>query len=295
MLLIKFKKSAEFLFCFLGFCLFFFGFTINTFALEWQELKSDHFIVYFVQDEKFAKDLLDKAEVYYQRIAVDLGYPRYSGFWTWDKRVKIYVYPDRTSFLKATGQPDWSHGMADYKNKQIISYLWGQGFLESLLPHEMAHLIFRDFVGFKGEIPLWLDEGVAQWTEEAKRREMKIMAKQLFNKNSLLSLEDMMKLDIKNVKGNDRLYIRSTRTKDGERGVLFLSGDNLINTYYLQSVSLIGFLIEKYGSISFADFCRQLRDGKTLDEALRSAYSGYIKDTGEFEEKWRQYLEEGED
>ncbi|MCM8796248.1 MAG: hypothetical protein NC928_06165, partial [Candidatus Omnitrophica bacterium] len=124
--------------------------TAVTFTQEWQELKGEHFLVYFTQDKKFAQEVLNKAEVYYQRIASELGYPRYSEFWLWDKRVKIYIYPDHTSFLQATQQPQWSYGMADYKNKQIISFLWSKGFLESLLPHEIAHLIFRDFVGFKG-------------------------------------------------------------------------------------------------------------------------------------------------
>ncbi|MCM8782368.1 MAG: hypothetical protein NC828_04890, partial [Candidatus Omnitrophica bacterium] len=150
---------------------------------------------------------------------------------------------------------------------------------------------FRDFVGFKGEIPLWLDEGVAQWAEESKRQWMKFNIKQLFQKDSLLSLEDMMKLDIRII-DKDKVYIRPTRTKDGQKGVLLLSGDNLINTYYLQSVSLVGFLIEKYGSDRFADFCRQLRDGKTLEEALKTGYTVYICNLKELEDRWREYLKE---
>jgi hypothetical protein len=180
--------------------------------------------------------------------------------------------------------------MADYTNKRIISYAWSQGFVESLLPHEMAHLIFRDFVGFKGEIPLWLDEGVAQWSEKGKRQQMEAMARQLYDSDSILSLSDMMKLNIRNITGNDRVYIRSSRTKDGDRGILFLSGDNLVNVYYLQAVSLVGFLIELYGSGDFADFCRQLREGKSLDEALRFTYPTHIRNIEELEAKWREYL-----
>jgi hypothetical protein len=262
-----------------------------SFAQEWKELNGEHFIVYFMGEEKLAKEILDKAEVYYRNIATELGYPRYSEFWMWDKRVKIYLYPDHREFLKATGQPQWSQGMADYRNKTIISYAWSQGFIESLLPHEMAHLIFRDFVGFKGEIPLWLDEGVAQWEEEIKRRQVKAITRQLLEKDSLLSLEDMMKLDIRNVTQTDRVYVRSTVTKNGEEGVLFLTGDNLINTYYIQAVSLVGFLIEKYGSYAFAAFCRELRDGKSLEGALKFAYPDHIRSLAEFEEKWREYLE----
>jgi len=268
----------------------FFILVTASFAQEWIELNGEHFIVYFIGEEKLAKEILDKAEFFYRNIATELGYPRYSEFWMWDKRVKIYLYPDHQAFLKATGQPQWSQGMADYKNKTIISYAWSKEFVEALLPHEIAHLIFRDFVGFKGEIPLWLDEGVAQWEEEAKRKQIKAMSRQLFNNDSVLSLEDMMKLDIRHITQTDRVYIRSTLTKSGERGVLFLSGDNLINTYYIQAVSLVGFLIEKYGSYAFASFCRELRDGKSLEDALKFAYPDHIRNLTEFENKWREYL-----
>ena len=252
--------AALFLFC-----------GVLSLAQDWQELKSEHFIIYFTQDEKFAKDVLDKAEVYYRDIASDLGYSRYSEFWTWDKRVKIYIHPDQPSFLKATGQPDWSQGMADYQNKQIVSYAWSKGFLESLLPHEMAHLIFRDFVGFKGEVPLWLDEGVAQWAEKAKRQTVKAMVRQLLKQEAMLSLKDMMSLGLRNIAQSGR-----------------------VNAFYAQAASLVNFMIEKYGSGSFTDFCRNLRDAKTLEEALSSAYPTGMRNLAELEEKWKKYLEEGD-
>ena len=263
-----------------------------SFALDWQELKSEHFIVYFIGDEKFAQEVLDKAEVYYQRIAYELGYPRYSNFWTWDRRVKIYIYKEKDEFLKATSQPKWSEGMADYTNKQIVSYGWAKGFVESLLPHEMAHLIFRDFVGFKGEVPLWLDEGVAQWAEEQKRKDYKAMSKYYLKKETLLVLDVMMTLDIRQVKENDKIHMRLIHSKDGQEGVLFLGGEELVNVYYLQAVSIVGFLIEKYGSDSFAIFCRQLRDGKSMEESLRFAYPLYIRSLKELQERWVTYLEE---
>lgn len=271
-------------------------------AVEWQELKGEHFIVYFNPSEQgnppqeaeidFAKEVLHKAELYYQRIALDLGYPRYSEFWTWDKRVKIYIYPDHTSYLKATNYPEWSHGMADYNKKEILSYSLSKTFLDSILPHEMAHLIFRDFVGFKGDIPLWLDEGVAQWEEVEKRQDLKSKIRELYDKDSLLTVSDIMKLDIRNLKRMDGLHIRPIITKKGEKGILFLTSDNLLNTYYIQSVSLVGFLIDKYGSSGFADFCRSLRDGKTVESALVSAYPTHIRNLEEFEKNWRKYLEE---
>ncbi|MCM8831018.1 MAG: hypothetical protein NC918_02355 [Candidatus Omnitrophica bacterium] len=264
----------------------------KTLSSNWKELSSEHFIVYYVGDDKFIKDVLSAAEKYYQHIALDIGYPRYSEFWTWEKRAKIYIYPTKNDFLKATSQPEWSEGIANYANKSIISYAWSKGFIESLLPHEIAHLIFRDFVGFKGEIPLWLDEGVAQWAEVVKRQHIKELVKKLFLEDSLLSLSDLTKLDIRNLKDKNRVYIRPTRTKDGSPGVLFISLEQLINNYYLQSASVVGFLIEKYGSSDFAAFCRELRDGKNLDDAIRAVYGIHFKNIEELETVWRKYISE---
>ncbi|MFH1867400.1 MAG: hypothetical protein ABH843_00390 [Candidatus Omnitrophota bacterium] len=264
----------------------------STAGQDWDELSSEHFIIYFTKDEKFAKNVLDKAEAYYRDIALELGYPRYSEFWMWAKRAKIYVYPDHNSYLKATGEAGWTHGIAVYKKKSIISYAWGKDFVESLLPHEMGHLIFREFVGFKGEIPLWLDEGVAQWSEKDKRKEMKSMAMDYYLESKFLLLGDMMTLDVNALSKNEllELIMRPTKTPDDKDAILIITTDELVTTYYLQGVSLVGFLIEMYGSNRFAEFCRQLRDGKDLEEALKFAYPTKIRNLEEFETSWRKYL-----
>ena len=67
----------------------FFVFVNCSLPQEWKGLNGEHFIVYFIGEEKLAKEILDKAEVYYRNIATELGYPRYTEFWIWDKRVKI--------------------------------------------------------------------------------------------------------------------------------------------------------------------------------------------------------------
>jgi hypothetical protein len=274
---------------FLGIAVFFQG---DCAAIEWKELKGEHFIIYYTADENFAKEVASNAEDYYRDIALDLGYPRYKEFWIWDKRVKIYIYPDQPSFLEASGQPDWAHGMADYKNKEILSYLWSKGFIDSLLPHEIAHLVFRDFIGFQGEVPLWVDEGVAQWAEKPRRAELEEKVHTYLNQDGLLSLDDMMKIDIHMINDPNKLYIRISTTRTGEKGILFLSANHLINTYYLQAFSLVGFLIEKYGSTAFSQFCRELRDGKNVEGALRSAYPESMRTLDDFETQWRKYLQE---
>ena len=280
------KKTLRVLICLLSFMFM----TQAAQAVNWETMNDDHFILHYTENKNFAKEILDQAEKNYKRIALELGYPRYSEFWTWDNRVDIYIYPTQKSYLESTGMPEWSHGMADYTNKTIASFIGSTEFVDSILPHEIAHLIFRDFVGFKGEVPLWLDEGVAQWAEKVKRQEMKNIIKKLYEQNKLLLVDDMMQLDIRLLKDLDKVYIRPTKTKNGEQGVLFLSTDQLVSTYYLQAVGLIGFLIERYGSMKFAQFCRELRDGKNLNNALKSAYPAQIDGVLDLDEKFRAYV-----
>lgn len=236
-------------------------------AGEWKQEKGDHFIVFYADDSARPKETLRKAEFYYNRIAEDLGYARYSNFWQWDKRAKIYIHPDAQAFRQATGQPAWSHGMASYFDKSIHAVGTTENFLESVLPHEIAHLIFRDFVGFKGDIPLWMDEGVAQWEEDAKRREALEVMPDLVAKSEVFTLERMMRLDI--------------RSETDARKVA---------VFYTQAISLVDFLVKSYGPSSFTAFCRDLRDGKTVQEALGAAYAGKLGSVDEMEDRWRRYV-----
>lgn len=247
-----------------------FLFTTLSFSIEqsnWQQLKGTHFIIYFVKNETLAKEILDRAEVYYKTIADDLGYARYSKFWLWGNRIKIYICPDRIGYLVATGQPLWSSGFADYKNKQIITYQWDEEFLDSFLPHEIAHLILRDFIGFNPEIPLWLDEGIAQWAEIDKRIESEQLMKKIVKEKKFIPLREFTKIDIR-------------VTADA----------NFVKLYYMEAVSLVEFLIKKYGTDSFRELCRQLRDGKSLSDAIRLSSPPKIKDLDELEAQWVEYV-----
>lgn len=259
-------------------------------ALDWQQIKGDHFIVNFIQDRDFANNVLSHAEMYYNKIANDLGYQRYSSFWSWKQRVNIFVYPDHKSYTEATGQPDWSDGKADYnfQNKQISMYADSQRFLDTILPHEIAHLIFRDFIGFKGTIPLWLDEGIATSAEEQTYADMNNKVREFYKKSTLLKLQDMMTLDFK--KASNLASVRDIIMKDDSPGYLIITPDKFIVLFYTESASIVSFLRERYGSQRFTQFCYDLRDGKSVQEALQDVYPDDCPNINELEKRWREYI-----
>lgn len=265
----------------------------NAGAEDWQETRGEHFIVYSskiaVNGASFARETARIADRLYSVIASDLGYVRYSEFWTWDNRIKIYLYADHAGYIASGGHPQWSHGVADYAHKRIISYVGSSSFLETVLPHEIAHLIFRDYIGFGNEVPLWLDEGVAQWAEEKKRRQLKDMARQYYESDTLVRLSDLFQVDLRAV-DDVSVYNRPGMTKAGKSVFVTMPGKELVARFYVQSASVVGFLIERYGSSEFTKFCRELRDGKSLQDAVRAVYGTGMPDIESIEREWRAWL-----
>lgn len=243
-------------------------------AQEWKERKGDHFIVYYDPSLSYSapKDVLRKAEMYYDSIAREIGYSRYSRFWAWDSRVKIYLYKDKESFLQETGLPSWTKGAArvhrlNLKRKDIVTYWQEEGFLDGTLPHEIGHLILKDFIGPGVDIPIWFEEGVAQLFEVNKRAKVNqnLLAVIVANKN--FSLEGLTRFNVR-------------RQKD----------PFLISVFYLQSLSTVDYLIDKFGSLKFADLCLQIKDGKSFSQALYSVYHPYLDSIGDLEKKWLRYV-----
>jgi hypothetical protein len=52
----------------------------------------------------------------------------------------------------------------------------------------------------------------------------------------------------------------------------------------------VDFLVKTFGSQRFTEFCRQLRDGKKFNAALKSAYPGSIESVFELDRRWRSYV-----
>ena len=119
---------------------------------EWEVYKAKHFFIYY-QDTpiEFIKNVEQMAELLYEDVADQLGFRRYEG-WTWDDRAKIYIYDDQEHYIKSRRAYKWSHGVASPKDKVIRSFPADSGFFDTLLPHEIGHIIFREFIGFRARV-----------------------------------------------------------------------------------------------------------------------------------------------
>lgn len=234
----------------------------------WFEIKSDHFIVHTASSaQSFGAEVIQKSEYYYDQIASWLGYARRGDFWTWDKRCKIYLYATREQYLTQTGQSGWSSGSAVLSRRMILSFYDAPDFLESVLPHELAHLIFRDYVGGDmRHIPLWLDEGVAMAQEKSRREEFDRLIKDVMQTETWIPMTDFMKRD----------------------SVAGLPGPEAAR-FYAQARSVVNFILRSLGSDRFIAFCRFLRDGNPAEDALRKSDPAKFKNIRVFETLWVEH------
>ena len=231
----------------------------------WQIFKSTHFFIFYRgASESQLNALAQKAEECYNTITDDLGFNRFN-FWTWDNRAKIYLFDSQAEYMKSTGDPAWSAGHAQIGSKLIQTFITAKGFLDNILPHEMAHIIFREMVGFNNPgIPLWLEEGVSSFHEKSRS----------FNKTDLAN----------RIKRGDFINLDSLNNFE----VGSLKASSKVELFYAESFSLVKYLIATYGKDRFVHFCQNLRDKRNLTRALVLTYS--FKDLTDFESSWKNYL-----
>lgn len=236
------------------------------FAEDFKEKKSTHFIVYYNSvPEEFADTVIEYGERYYDALTEKLGFTRYA-YWTWDNRAKIYIYPDQESYAKATKQPAWSGGVAAYDQKTIWSFPRESGFFDSLLPHEIGHIIFREVIGGSRRVPLWLEEGVASYLEQAKRFGSEKLIVGALEKGAFIPFKDLNLVDGESLRQRSDVIL-----------------------FYAESVNVVSFLLEKFGTYPFNEFCRKIKEGKSLDDALNYAYFD-IRSTAGLSEAWEKQL-----
>jgi hypothetical protein len=249
--------------------IFFHGLTSNIFSQEaedWNQSKSTHFVIYYRNAPgDFIPRLSEQAEGYYDSIADELGFRRFD-FWLWDNRASIFVYDNADAFKAATGQPEWAMGDALPKQKSIRTFVDAKSFFESTLPHEMSHIIFREFVGFNNPaVPLWLDEGVASYYQKSKYYGVNQMLKSAAEKNMLMGIEELSSFKDITLESKDRAKI-----------------------FYAQSFSIVDFLFRSFGRDAFVLFCQHLRDDQDINRALARAYS--LDGTKELDSAWKKEI-----
>jgi len=236
-------------------------------AAEFKEERSQHFIIRYEEgvEKKFVSSVKREAERYYRKITQHLHLMR-DELWMWDNRAKIVVARDKQRYLSLFLCQSWSDACVDYYNKIIYTYPYQTGF-SSILAHELAHIIFRERVGFE-RLPLWLDEGVATYFEYQDSKGLRPL---------LASIPDLIK---------EKRYIPFSQIQS----IHHLPSQNAsgVSVFYVQSFSMVYFLMKRFGEGNFSEFSRYLKEGDDLEVALRRAFRA-IDDLESFERLWKRF------
>lgn len=234
---------------------------------NWKEYQPKDIIIYYKDAPlSFVQSLQESAESYYREIIKNLGFARYSD-WQTDRPIRIYIYDDQDDYASGAHQAGWSHGAAMAQAKIIRTFPAVHGFFDSILPHEMGHIIFREFIGYKTQLPVWVDEGVAMYQEKAKRWGAHKMVKKAMENHRFMTL--------------------------GQLSTMRLGSDSLladVELFYAEAASVVYFMIVDLGETRFVNFCRKLRAGSSFEEALKEAY-GRFRNVDDLNRAWLNYLE----
>ena len=237
---------------------------------EFHQLRSEHFIINYEEDvdRAYVMKVKNIAEKYYRVIARDFNFYR-DKFWVWENRAKVFIAGNRDDYLNNFNCSPWSTACVNLHGKTIYTYPDQQKFA-SILVHELTHIIFREYIG-ESRLSLWLDEGVATYMED-KYGDSNY-------KNGLYLLKEKIKEDT---------YIKFSQLNKVTIGSLDGESKDYINLFYLESFSIVNFIMKKYGKYKFSSFLRLLKKGEGIESALSKVFYDF-KNLDKLEAKWKDY------
>ena len=179
---------------------------------------------------------------------------------------------NRDSYGNDFNCSDWSSACVSYRDKAIYTYPEHKRF-KPVFAHELTHIIFREYVK-ENNLPLWLDEGVAVYVEEKYGGE-RSYKHQLYKLKKYIKNEEYIKITDLNQIGSAAL---NNKPKD------------YVSLFYLESYSIVNFLMKEYGKYRFSQFLSCLRQGYSLEKSLSKTYY-YFKDLASLENHWKDFYD----
>jgi hypothetical protein len=240
---------------------------------DFSQLGSTHFVIRYQKgvDKSYLYQIKDTAEKFYNVITSEFHLVR-DKVWLWENRAEIIVARDQENYVRLFPCSEWSGACVDYQAKKIYTFPNQEKFY-SILAHELTHIIFREYTR-GGIFPLWLDEGIATYMEDKHTKSV--------YRQGLAFLKQRIK---------QNAYIRFSQLDGVTVGDLRGKGPDYVNLFYLQSFSIVYFIVKRYGSDTLYRFLYYLRHGSSLQKALsRIVYD--FKTLEDLEQAWKRFYQE---
>ena len=233
--------------------------TYSDTRFQWDFREYDIVDVYWhSQSEALIEELLAEVEYKLSLIELNVNIPA-------ERKPKVFIYRSSDELKDAVlFEQQWTGALA-FTSYNIILTAVNSGSLEwakDALPHEITHLLVEEAVfGPFGDLPVWLNEGLAQYTES----EMDTYTQGILN----TAITDDALISIQSLSGS------------------FPADPSGAYLAYAESRSVVEFMVDSFGWEKMRQLLDAFKDGSTNDKALLTVY-GF--DVNGLESQWKVYI-----
>jgi len=233
---------------------------------DWKHAETDHFVYHYF-DSFVAQPVAVEAEFYYRVIAKELEKDTAQ----WERKCHIFIFEqddDWHQFQQVGGLEKWTGGI-HAQGELFIQRNPQRKFKGNALAHEVTHLVVHRFFG--SGVPLWLDEGLAEYT--ASRWYASFMRMRGYNarpRSMSVSPDNYVPVGT----------LTAMASYPGE--------DNAVMTFYAESERLVRFLsaADKHGFLEFLD---AMSRGNRFDTALEKGFGSKYFNLEALEHDFKPY------
>jgi len=237
--------------------------------VKWEHSESDHFI-FHTETGFLITQLVVVAEWSYANIKKDLDVTQDS----FERKCHLYIFLNEQAWRKFAGDGKMDALTGGWCTGREL-FFWSRPhfkFQGQALPHELTHLVLHRFVG--GDIPLWLNEGLAEFEGIRVYR----------------AYLKMRQYDVKNIPDNLNRN-RHIPLKDLTSAIDYPKSKDDVVAFYTESQRLVSFLYYQHGGMTpLMKLAKLQSEGARFDSAWRDVYGSSYSDMQEFEGKFIAYL-----
>lgn len=229
---------------------------------DWQENSTERVAVHWYEGgADFGRRLLDTAVRALDRLEQDAGVEA-------DRKIEIYIYARDRDFRAALGPnaPEWIGGLALPQLALIVAYIdpsaQVDGEIGRIVPHELSHVVlYQATHNPYAANPNWLEEGIAVHNQEVADADFPAIVDQAARDGRLIPLRAL--------------------------AAPFPSDTDLALLSYAESLSVVEFILYRYGEEGLSALVDVFSEGETSGVAVQRAL-GITLD--ELEAAWRATL-----
>ncbi len=225
---------------------------------EWQSLENEQVRLYWHdQSAEFGQNYFDRAVQAASDLGTEFGVQS-------PNPVVIVIYNSHQELMSVLqkASSEWTGAVSFGGSGCIATELGTESWMNKVIPHELTHATLDQIARPPfGEIPRWLDEGLAVRSEGGMSVEERAALDDAIKRNNLLSLR----------------VLNSPFSDQRDRAILS----------YAQSYSLVAFIIEEYGPDKLGELVSTFVEGAHYDDAMRQVFG---VDMDGIEDRWRAHI-----